>query len=182
MNRPAVPSLDLAGATSTRTVRSVVVVANPTAGGFGAGKLARFTHRLDSLGIRSRVELTRHAGHMTDIAERLPDDTDVLVVCGDLEPGATSVDTPSVLFEVMSPGSESRDRFEKWRVYQQLASLQHYVLIERDKPVVEVFDRAGEAWFTQRLIEGLGASLDLASLDLSIPLAEIYRDVLKPGA
>lgn len=105
---------------------------------------------------------------------------DVIVRCGPMVPGATSLNDPTVLVEVMSDGSVGRDRVEKWRVYQKLPSLQHYVLVERDKPVVEVFDRAGEAWFSQRLIEGLDASLDLASLDLSIPLAEIYRDVLKP--
>lgn len=105
---------------------------------------------------------------------------DVIVHCAPLAPGASSLDRPTVLVEVMSDGSVGRDRVEKWRVYQKLPSLQHYILVERDKPVIEVFDRAGEAWFTQRLIEGLDATLDLASLDLSIPLAEIYRDVLKP--
>ena len=105
---------------------------------------------------------------------------DVIVRCGPLAPGATSLNDPTVLVEVLSDGSVGRDRVEKWRVYQKLPSLQHYVLVERDKPVIEVFDRAGEAWFTQRLVEGLDATLDLAALDLSIPLAEIYRDVLKP--
>ena len=52
------------------------------------------------------------------------------------------------------------------------------MLVERDKPVIEVFDRAGEAWFKERMIEGLDAVLELSGLDLAIPLAEIYRDVL----
>ncbi len=107
---------------------------------------------------------------------------DVIVRCGPMSPGATSLNDPTILVEVMSDGSVGRDRVEKWRVYQKLPSLQHYVLVERDKPVIEVFDRAGEAWFTHRLIEGLDATLDLASLDLSVPLADIYRDVLKPGS
>ena len=103
---------------------------------------------------------------------------DVIVRCGPMAPGATSLDDPTVLVEVMSDGSVGRDRVEKWRIYQQLPSLQHYVLVERDKPVIEIFDRDGEAWFKQRLVEGLDAVLDLSALDLSIPLAEIYRDVL----
>ncbi len=105
---------------------------------------------------------------------------DVIVRCGPMTPGATSLEDPTILIEVMSDGSVGRDRVEKWRVYQKLASLRHYVLVERDKPVIEVFDRAGDAWFAQRMIEGLDATLDLSALDLSIPLAEIYRDVLKP--
>ena len=103
---------------------------------------------------------------------------DVIVHCAPLPPGASSLARPTVLVEVLSDGSVGRDRVEKWRIYQKLPSLQHYVLVERDKPVIEVFDRAGEAWFKQRLIEGLDAILELSALDLSIPLAEIYRDVL----
>ncbi len=103
---------------------------------------------------------------------------DVMVRCGPLPPGVTAWNDPAVLIEVLSDGSVGRDRVEKWRVYQRLPSLQHYVLVERDKPVIEVFDRAGEAWFKQRMIEGLDAVLDLSALGVTIPLAEIYRDVL----
>ncbi len=103
---------------------------------------------------------------------------DIIVHCGPLPPGATSLSTPTILVEVMSDGSIGRDRVEKWHVYQKLPTLQHYVLVERDEPVIEVFDRAGEAWFKHRMIEGLDAVLDLSALAISIPLAEIYRDVL----
>ena len=40
-------------------------------------------------------------------AQLLPD---VMVVCGELEPGATSTDEPVVIIEVLSVGTESRDR------------------------------------------------------------------------
>ena len=103
---------------------------------------------------------------------------DVIVRCGSLAPGASSLNDPTVLIEVMSDGSVGRDRIEKWRVYQKLPTLQHYVLVERDKPLIEVFDRAGAAWFTQRVIEGLDAVLELPGIDVTVPLAEIYRDVL----
>ena len=71
-----------------------------------------------------------------------------------------------------------KPRDETWRRGQKLPSLQRDVLVERDKPVIEVFERAGEAWFKERLIEGLDAVLDLSALGLTIPLAEIHRDVL----
>ncbi len=103
---------------------------------------------------------------------------DVMVRCGPLPPGVTAWNDPAVLIEVLSDGSVGRDRVEKWRIYQRLPSLQHYVLVERDRPVIEIFDRAGEAWFKQRMIEGLDAILDLSALGVTIPLAEIYRDVL----
>ncbi len=104
--------------------------------------------------------------------------SDIIVRCGALAPGATSVDDPKVLIEVISIGSEARDRFEKWRIYRQLPSLEHYVLVERDRAAVDVFDRAGEAWASRRTLEGLAAVLDLPKIGVSVPLAEIYEDVL----
>ena len=67
---------------------------------------------------------------------------------------------------------------DKWRIYRRLPSLEHYVLVERDRAAIDVFVRAGEAWASRRTIEGLEAVLDLPAIDASIPLAEIYEDVL----
>nr|WP_255679651.1 Uma2 family endonuclease [Methylocystis sp. WRRC1] len=103
---------------------------------------------------------------------------DVMVKCGSMEPGATSADDPVVLVEVMSEGSKARDRFEKWAVYQQLPSLSHYVLVERDRAHIETFDRVGAEWSGVRIIDGLQATLELPALGVSVPLAEIYRDVI----
>lgn len=103
---------------------------------------------------------------------------DVMVVCGDLEPGATSTDAPIVLFEVMSAGSETRDRFEKWAIYQQLASLRHYVLVSRDKPLIQVFDRVDGAWSGHRLLEGLEGTLRLDAIGVELPLSAIYQRAL----
>lgn len=72
--------------------------------------------------------------------------------------------------------SVGRDRVATWRTYQKLPPLQRCV--QRDEPVIEVFGRAGEARFSRRPVEGRDAVLDLSTLALSIPLAEIHRDVL----
>jgi len=103
---------------------------------------------------------------------------DVMARCGAMEPGATSVNDPTVLVEVMSEGSKARDRFEKWAVYQKLPSLRHYVLVERDRAHIETFDRVGEAWSGVQILDGLEAELSLPAIEVSVPLAEIYRDVI----
>jgi Uma2 family endonuclease len=103
---------------------------------------------------------------------------DVIVVCGDIEPGATSVDNPRVVFEVLSPGTEARDRFEKWQIYQRLPALQHYVLVARDRAHPEVYDRMDGLWLGFRVIEGLDGVLDLPAIGVSLPLLEIYQRVL----
>ena len=107
-------------------------------------------------------------------AQLLPD---VMVVCGDLEPGATSTDRPTVLVEVMSVGSEGRDRLEKWTIYQRLPSLQHYVLVARDRPHVEVFNRIEGEWSGLKVLDGLDATLTLDAIGVSVPLSAIYRRV-----
>lgn len=62
--------------------RNAVVVANPTAGGFSYRLLDRFATRLDDLGVRVDVRLTRYAGNLVEIAETLPADVDTFVIGG----------------------------------------------------------------------------------------------------
>ena len=78
----------------------------------------------------------------------------------------------------MPDGSVGRDRVEKWRVYRKIPSSKHYVLVERDKALV---DRSGDAWFVERVIASFDAVLELETPGLSMPLAEIYANVLTAG-
>ncbi len=103
---------------------------------------------------------------------------DVMVVCGELEPGATSTDAPVVVIEVLSAGTEGRDRITKWQIYQRLPSLQHYVLVSRDKPHVEMFSRHDGAWNSMTVLDGLEAALHLPAVGASLPLADIYHRAL----
>jgi Uma2 family endonuclease len=106
---------------------------------------------------------------------------DVMVRCGPrLDTEATYTNDPVVLVEVMSPGSESRDRVEKDGLYRKLPTLRHYMVVSRDAPDVEILDRTPEGW-TIRHIEGLGGTADLDAVGVSIRMMEIYRDVLDNG-
>ncbi len=104
---------------------------------------------------------------------------DLIVYCRPLPRGATSLDDPSIVFEVLSEGTQRRDREDKWAVYQTLPSLKHYVLVTRDRAHVETIDRGenGE-WSGHRIADGLEARLTLPSFGIDVPLAEIYADVL----
>lgn len=103
---------------------------------------------------------------------------DIMVRCGPLPPNATSLDDPVVLMEVVSPGSAQRDRWEKWALYNRLPSLQHYVLVERDKAHVEIFDRVQGGFLQRDPLTLLEEVLHLPAIDFETPLAEIYRDVI----
>ena len=56
---------------------------------------------------------------------------DVLVARRPLAPDDDRLPDPTVVVEVLSPASETFDRIYKWREYQRIASLRHYLLIEQ---------------------------------------------------
>jgi Uma2 family endonuclease len=52
---------------------------------------------------------------------------DVIVTRRPLAPDDDRLPDPTVVVEVLSPASETFDRIYKWREYQTIASLRHYV-------------------------------------------------------
>jgi Uma2 family endonuclease len=103
---------------------------------------------------------------------------DVMVRCGPLKPGQTSIDDPLILFEVVSKGSQARDRMSKRVAYQSLPSLQHYILVERDSVLIDHYVRRDDGWYGEPPLETFGATLKLSAIDFDITAAEIYRDVI----
>ena len=104
---------------------------------------------------------------------------DVVVVCGKPEFEDDTFDTllnPIVIVEVLSPSTEAYDRGEKFRRYQQLASLKEYVLISQDKVQVEHYHRHGEQWMlnTYRAIEDV---IFFPAIRCALPLRDIYARV-----
>ena len=101
---------------------------------------------------------------------------DIIVSSTSLPSGATSLTSPTVLMEVLSDGTTSLDRGEKWAAYQKIDSLRDYVLVEHDSVRVELFQRASDGWHV-RTLDRLDQVLELAAIDVPIPLAEIYADL-----
>jgi Uma2 family endonuclease len=132
---------------------------------------------------RARQSVCRSYAETFGLKEQLLDLTafpDVMVRCGRLPPDAASTNDPVVLFEVVSEGSAYRDRIEKKALYQRLSSLQHYVLVERDRPAVEVYDRGeDERWIGTRQVDGLEETLLLPAIEAEMPMSEIYFDVFE---
>jgi Uma2 family endonuclease len=90
------------------------------------------------------------------------------------DPMSRDCDDMIVAFEVLSPSTEDHDLRWKRTAYTGLPSLSHYVVIAQDAVDVVVFAR--DAGFAERRIGKLSESLDLPSLGVSLPLAEIYRE------
>jgi Uma2 family endonuclease len=78
------------------------------------------------------------------------------------------------VFEVLSPSTKTRDLGWKPKAYASLASLTHYIVISQDAVDVGVFAR--DDGFERRRFQSLDETIDLRSLGVSLPMAEIYRD------
>jgi Uma2 family endonuclease len=103
---------------------------------------------------------------------------DILVRCGPPAPKNVCTD-PIGVVEVLSPGTQTRDRGFKADFYRVVPSVQSYLAVAADEPRVEIWRRrSGQDW-TFIPISGQG-DVALPELELSIPLAAIYAgtDVL----
>ena len=109
---------------------------------------------------------------------------DVTVVCGKPEFDGEdrrqqTVTNPRLIVEVLGPSTANYDRGEKLTLYQQIPSLEELVLVAHDEQSVDVWRRTPDGWAQQRASSG---SVALHSIDVELPVREIYRDPLtEPG-
>jgi Uma2 family endonuclease len=83
---------------------------------------------------------------------------------------------PRLIVEVLSPGTEAKDRGEKFAHYRSNPSLQEYVLIESEKVGVECYRRGeGRLWLYYPYTTG--DLITLESMDLSFAIALLYENV-----
>lgn len=100
------------------------------------------------------------------------------IVCGPRDGAANFMTSPVVVFEVLSPGDERRDRVEKSAENLRIESIQTYVILGSDRMQATVLTRDGEAWTEQEL--GSSAWLTLPAIKIEVPLADLYAGVAFP--
>jgi Uma2 family endonuclease len=83
---------------------------------------------------------------------------------------------PQFVIEILSASTESYDRGKKFFHYQTLPSLREYVLVSQGEAAVEIYRKEGNRWIYQ-LLTGADAELRLESVDCTVPLSGIYRNV-----
>ncbi len=120
-----------------------------------------------------------------DLKVRCPSDLftylDATIVCGEEKYDDKHFDTllnPTVLFEVLSPSTESYDRGTKSGHYRQIPSLREYALITQDQPHIELYQRDGDSdrWILTEY-RNLQDELCLATGDIRILLSRLYANV-----
>ena len=109
---------------------------------------------------------------------------DVVALCGkplfDTDQDPYTLLNPQVIFEVLSPSTETFDRGEKFRRYRQLESLTDYVLVSSYRRRVDHYRvQENGIWICEEYTNPKG-HFRLASLGCELPLAEIYEGVTFP--
>ena len=99
---------------------------------------------------------------------------DVTVDCSGRPNDSQYAETPSVIFEVLSPATERVDRVEKLHNYQQIPSLQAYVLVDQLRVAVTVYRRVSGGWESEVLVEK-DEVLSLPAIECALPLSAIYE-------
>jgi Uma2 family endonuclease len=105
---------------------------------------------------------------------------DLSVVCGQpllIQGRPDTLVNPIFLIEVLSDATREYDRGQKFSLYREIPTLREYMLVEQDKPYIEVFRPGNSTVWESRGCDNVNQMVALESIDMTIPLAEIYRFV-----
>lgn len=106
-------------------------------------------------------------------------DTTVSCHAADWRRGNTLIEAPRVVVEVLSPGTETRDRGVKFKAYQNCPTIQEIVLVNQYFPSVEVWQRNMEhpenphAWLYHHY--GPGEMVELPDLNIQLAMEDMYQ-------
>jgi len=109
---------------------------------------------------------------------------DIVIVCGEPQFVDSNLDTllnPTVIIEVLSRSTEAHDRGQKFAQYRSLESLQEYVLISSLRVSVERYTRQLDWSWNYVAKAGPEDSMDLASVNCQLALADLYEKVDFPA-
>jgi Uma2 family endonuclease len=121
----------------------------------------------------------------SDIRIYIPENTlftypDISVFCngvGTRDNDKMNAINPTVIIEVLSPSTKKYDRGDKFELYKAIPTLSDYILVDSESIKVEAWHKAvnGEWLVTEYSV--LNEVMLIQSIDVALPLAEVYEDV-----
>lgn len=143
-----------------------------TGGTFAHARLiARLVARLSN-----HLDKTPCAVLSSDFKVQASDDVfypDVLVTCARQENEDLLCKEPKLIIEVLSNSTSRKDRFKKRLAYQQIESLEEYLLVSQEIRHVEIYRRE-EDWHAFIHISG---KVELRSVDFSLDIDDLYASI-----
>lgn len=137
--------------------------------------------------LRNLLQGRRCIVYNSDVYFRLSENyrvcPDVAVSCDPRDRGAKeAIHYPSVVVAVLSPATEARDRGQKSLRYRSCPSIQEYLLVSTEAPIIELFRREKNGFWLLYTLE-LIDTVELNSLDIRFTVAEAYENTsLVPDA
>lgn len=103
---------------------------------------------------------------------------DVMVTCDERDRNTTTYKCfPCLIIEVLSPSTEAFDRGDKFADYQQLASLQEYILINTKRKRLDCFRRDDRGTWQFQTYDTAHAMFELQSVKFTGSIATLYEDI-----
>ena len=103
------------------------------------------------------------------------------VVCGSVEierfNGADLLVNPVLIIEVLSPSTEAYDRGDKFTYYKSIPSFREYLLIAQHRPHITHYVKSETGKWDYEETNDLGGSIYLSTIDCTLALNEVYREV-----
>jgi Uma2 family endonuclease len=123
--------------------------------------------------------------YSSDLRIHIPANTlytypDISIICGKKEATDDSFDTatnPTVIIEILSKSTRNYDRGNKFALYREIATLKEYILIDSESVSVEQFSKSDDGSWLLKEYKKLDLILTIQILNLSIPLAKLYKQV-----
>jgi Uma2 family endonuclease len=103
---------------------------------------------------------------------------DVMVTCDERDKSTSNYKQyPCLIIEVLSNSTEAFDRGDKFSDYQQLDSLQEYILISTNRQKVDCFRRDEAGLWILKPYSSPKSVVQIQSVNLEIDFTTIYEDV-----
>lgn len=152
---------------------------------------AKFTHNLLAtniiveLGVALKSQKPRYHVLNSDMKIRIEDFNlvvypDSLVICEKpayFQDREDIITNPLVIVEVLSRSTEKFDRDDKFVYYRSLPSFREYILVSQQMHLVDTYYKERDDFWRLTPFEGLDKTVLFRSLDVEIPMNDIYRNV-----
>ena len=105
---------------------------------------------------------------------------DVILTCEKFSPSDYTIESPVIIFEVLSPSTKQTDQREKLVAYKMIDTLQQYIMVHQDRMKVEVHQRVGaDLWDHYVLLHTASMQLEICKDRSSprIPVDAIYKGI-----
>lgn len=142
-----------------------------------------FSNLFIGIGVRLKGKSCRPMG--SDMRLNIPENTlytypDIAIYCGDFfnnDKDKDNARNPTVIIEILSPSTRAYDKDQKFSLYRDIPALKEYILIDSEKINIEIFRINDKKKWELEEYKSINDILGIKSVELSIPLAEIYKDL-----